>query len=127
MALEALYGEQLTEGKQNTTLEQLKQQFTSIPDNDNAAVENDNLKETTVSFDKLAYANEIRKQLIHAQTLNQNDLDTLANARAQALKSALLAIDPALQERVIILDSMQITKPENQLIEMDINLGAVSD
>lgn len=127
MALEALYREQLTEGKQNTTLKQLKQQFTSVPDNKGAVVNNDNLQEATASFDKLAYANEIRKQLIRAQTLNKNELNALADARAQALKTALLTINPALEERVIILDSVQMTTPEDGLIEMDIELGAVSE
>jgi hypothetical protein len=69
----------------------------------------------------------IREQLINSQVLDENDLAGLATARAETLKTALLAIDANLQERVLIAENSTVTRLEGESIEMQITLGGKSD
>jgi hypothetical protein len=120
MALEQLYGEQLDTGAAAQTLEELQTQFTTL-------VQVEGQDQPTPSFDSLAYANELRKRLIDSQAIDENDLARLATARAEALKTALLAIDESLQDRVLIAENKAITREDAGAIEMQVTLDAKSD
>jgi len=119
MALEQLFGEQLSADVATPKLQELRQQFTTM-------VEVEGQTEPTASFDSLAFANELRDQLIGLQVIDDNDLAALASARSEALRTALLAIDESLQERVLITENVAVTRKDEQPIKMKITLGSAS-
>jgi hypothetical protein len=120
MVLEQLYREQLDTGAATQTLEELQMQFTTL-------VPIEGQDQPAASFDSLAYANELRRQLIDSRVIDENDLASLATARAEALKTALLAIDESLQNRVLITENKAITREDGGSIEMQVILGAKAD
>ena len=119
-ALEQLLSEQLTTDAATQTLEQIRMQFTTM-------VEIEGEAEPVPSLDKLAYAAEIREQLINAQVIDENDLAGLASARAEALKAAMLAIDINLQERVLIAENLAVTRAEDEAVKMNVTLSGKSE
>jgi hypothetical protein len=119
-ALEQLFSEQPNAGATTQALEDLQLQFTTM-----VAVEDQ--AEPVPSLDSLAYAAEIRKQLINAQIVNAQDLAGLATARAEALKTALLAIDITLQDRILLVENTIVTRQDGESIEMKITLGGKSE
>ncbi|MCG6888349.1 MAG: DUF748 domain-containing protein [Gammaproteobacteria bacterium] len=120
MALEQLYSEQPNTGAAFQTLEELQMQFTTL-------VQIEGQDQPAPSFDSLAYAGELRRQLIDSRVIDENDLASLATARAEALKMALLAITDSLQDRVLITENKAITRDDGGSIEMQVKLGAKSD
>jgi hypothetical protein len=119
-ALEQLYVEQLTAAVAEPELEALRMQFSEM-------VEVEGQSEPQAVFDSLAYANALRDQLIDLQVVDENDLAALASARSESLKTALLAIDETLRERVLVVDNKAVTREEDQSIEMKVTLGSASD
>jgi hypothetical protein len=79
------------------------------------------------SLFRLAYASELRAQLVALQTITEQDLTTLASARSMALKTALVAIDESLQERVSITDNLAVTREQGALVKMAVTLGSKSE
>ena len=78
-------------------------------------------------MDSLAYANELRAQLIALQPVTEQDLTTLASARSMALKTALVAIDETLQERVLIAENLVVTREHGEPVKMPVTLGSKSE
>lgn len=120
MALEKLFSEHQAEGTAAPKLEELRLQFTS-------QVEVDGQTEPVATVDSLAYANELRAQLIAMQPITEQDLTTLAGARSMALKTALVAIDETLQERVLITENLVITREQGEPVKMPVTLGSKSE
>ena len=119
-ALEQLLSEQLPTDTATEALEEMRMQFTTM-------VEIEGEAEPVPSLDGLAYAAEIREQLISSQVIDENDLATLASARAEALKAALLALDANLQERVLIAENLAVTRAEGEAVKMKVTLSGKSD
>lgn len=119
-ALEQLFREQSDTATAAKTLENLQIQFTTM-----VAVEGKT--KPVANFDRLAFAGEINKQLIDLQLVGEQDLAELATARAIALRTALLAIDTKLQDRVLIAENTTTTGKEGEPIEMKVKLGSKSD
>jgi hypothetical protein len=119
-ALEQLFSEQPDTATAAQTLEDLQVQFTTM-------IEVEGQTEPVASVDRLAFAGEIRKQLIDAQVVDPQELSELATARAEALKTALIAIDENLQDRVLIAENTSATRQDGESIEMQITLGSKSD
>ena len=117
IALERLFSEQTDTATATQSLENLLVQFTTM-------VEVEGQTELVASVDRLALAGEIRKQLIDAQVVDEQKLNELATARAEALKTALLAIDADLQDRVLIAENATVTRQDGESIEMQITLGS---
>ncbi len=74
-------------------------------------------------FDSLAYAGALHQQLIALQKLDSNALALLADLRAKALQTALASIDQGLQPRIVISESIAITRKEGEHIEMPVTLN----
>ncbi|MFT5611873.1 MAG: hypothetical protein ACI9LU_002381 [Polaribacter sp.] len=119
-ALEKLFTEQPDKAAAAQTLEDLQIQFTT-------KAEVKGQTKPVANFDRLAYAGEIRKLLIEVQIVEPQALAELATARASVLKTALLAIDAKLQNRVLITENTTATRTDGEPIEMQIKLGAKSD
>ena len=120
MTLEKLFSEQQPEGMAAQKLDELRLQFTS-------PAEVEGQTESGTSLDNLAYANELRAQLIALQSVTEQDLSSLASARAMALKTALVAIDKSLQERVSIADNLAVTGEPGAPVKMAVKLGSKTE
>jgi len=119
MALEQLFGEQQNVELPEQQLEKLRQQFTAL-------VEVDGQAEPVARFDALAYTQALRDQLIALLVIDDAELKALANARAEALRTALLAFDATLQDRVRISESVAVTRADNGQIQMKVRLDSKS-
>ena len=84
-------------GGEPLALDELRAQFTSVDVDDETGAE-------VSQFDSLAYAAEIRRQLIDATDIAESALADLARSRAENARDAVLAADPALQGRVKQVD-----------------------
>ena len=93
--IEALYRESI--GGEPTALDGLRAQFTAVEIDDETGAE-------VNQFDSLAYAAELRRQLIDATEIDESALIDLARLRAENARDAVLAADPALQGRVKQVD-----------------------
>jgi len=120
MALEQLFGEQQNVELPEQQLEELRQQFTAL-------VEVEGQAEPVPRFDGLAYTQALRDQLIALMDIDDSELTALANARAGALRTALLAIDATLQDRVRITEPMAVARADDGQIQMKVTLGSKSE
>lgn len=116
MALEQMYTERLESGSVSQPLDQLRMQYTTQAEGQAEPV-----------FDRLAYTNALRARLIELQALDDDALAQLAAARAESLKTALLAIDASLGERVALSGNTEVTATANDAIEMKVTLSAKSN
>ncbi len=78
-------------------------------------------------FDALAYRNHLAEKVIAAQTATDADFKAIANARAAAVRSAL--VDPKegtriAEERVRLLDPKEIDSVEGERIAMELGITA---
>ncbi len=115
--LETLLTIQLGETQATTQLAELVSRFTS-----ETVIEGQT--EPTVEFDNLAYVNAIYQQLIELQKLDTDDLQQLADARAQSLQSALVSIDASLQARIKVDGQQSISVADDDVIRMPVSLEA---
>jgi hypothetical protein len=63
-------------------------------------------------LDGLAYAADLRDRLLAAEEITQQDLDALANARAETIRTAFLAAD-ALDAGRVVLEEPTATESED--------------
>lgn len=94
-AIEALYRESI--GGEPLALDELRAQFTSVEVDDETGAE-------VNQFDSLAYAAELRRQLIDATEIAESALIDLARLRAENARDAVLAADAGLQGRVTLVE-----------------------
>ncbi len=120
MALEQLFSEQFTGGDPAEQMETVRTQFTTL-------IEVEGQTDPVPTLDSLAYANELRAQLIALQAIDESVLAALASARAQALKSALIGLDDTLQDRILITENTAVTRGEEDEFRMKVSLGGVSE
>ncbi|HEX5787467.1 MAG TPA: DUF748 domain-containing protein [Woeseiaceae bacterium] len=114
--LEALYLE--SEGAADAAaLEEVKRQYTVVPDADEDA-------NGAAALDTLAYAAELERRLVAAATVADSELTALADARAAGVRAAVLEIDPALANRVVIGESQGVSEGEEAAIPMAVVLTA---
>ena len=120
LALEQLYAERLGPEVAEQKLEVMRDQYT-VP----VEVEGETSPEPV--FDGLAYGNALRDQLVGLQEVDDLELASLASARAESLKTALLGFDESLMERILITDNLSISRESNGSVEMKVILGSVAD
>ena len=119
-ALEQLASEQLGASAAAAKLTELEAKFTT-----QEAVEGQT--ELLPKFDTLAYVTELNQQLALLQELDSNALNHLADARAKALQTALLAIDENLQSRIGIAENISVTGKKGEPVKMPITLTTVKN
>ena len=118
-ALEDLYDEQLDAGTITLPFDDLRERHTI-----EVTVEGES--EPRRELDRLAYSNALRDQLIAIQNLQPDDLNQLASRRAEALRAALLAINPELQSRISIEANRSVGADPDASIPMQITLTGKS-
>jgi len=119
VALEQLFSERADAAAATHALDELRARFTTL-------VEVEGEADPVPSVDNLAYANALRGLLIDQQPLGDDDLAALATARAQSLKTAIIAIDPTLQERLVIDETVALDRDDDEPIRMKVTLGSIS-
>lgn len=100
-----------------TELETVKTRFTEQ--------QNESTDET--EFDALSYRNHLAKQVIEAQSVTESELEAIANARAEAVRDAL--VKPGAEagiaaDRVRILKPKQVDSPDGEHIAMEVGVSA---
>jgi len=79
--------------------------------------------ERDAELDRVAYAAELRRRLIEAESLPDAALAVLAGERAANTRAAILAADPALDSRVVILDPEPVEAGDGEVV-MKVRLEA---
>jgi hypothetical protein len=94
-AIETMHGETLS--PDSTELDALRAEFTTIQADPETG-------EETEQFDELAFVEELRRQLIDAQVVAEEDLVTLARTRASNTEAAVLEANAELAGQVAVVD-----------------------
>ena len=76
-------------------------------------------------LDQLAYAADLRDRLLAAETVGQQELENLANARAQAVREAFLASGEFDETRIVIAAASAVESEGTEWVVME--LGVVAD
>jgi hypothetical protein len=74
-------------------------------------------------FDQLAYTEELRQRLINAEVVAESELVALAKQRATNTVEAVLAADPELAGRVLVVDLREEdTRASDDSVRMRVSL-----
>jgi len=106
-----------TENYAETDLDTVRDRFTE---------ESDELLDEG-EFDALAYRNHLAKKVIEAQSVTESELEAVGNARAEAVKDALVNTnddDSIAADRVRIQAPKEVDSPDSKRIAMEIGVSA---
>ena len=109
-AVEELLAESLAEADRATILAEAREAHTTL---------NDDGKE---QFDAVAYTEALRGRLIDAQPLGDEELLSLAAAREDSIRQAILGVDTELGERVASEAAATVDLDDNDRIRMKLTL-----
>ena len=93
--IERLYGE--ATGADAVALRLLRERFTQTDVDPESGEERQR-------FDKLAYTEDLRRQLIELESLNDSETAALARSRAENARAAVIAAGPDLEPRISVID-----------------------
>jgi len=113
--LEQLFGESGLATERGVALAQLRSVHTRP------------VSEDEDQLDTLAYAAALSRQLVDALPLADDKLLSLAASRAENARSAILAANPELANRLFIEQSSPVSQPREDKIRMEIRLTAGED
>ena len=108
--LEAIYVERFPDA----TLEALKSDHMVPPPDD---------PEGEPVLDGLAYAADLRDRLLAAEEITRQDLDALANARAEAIRGAFLATDGLDAGRVVLEEPAETESEDGEWVVIELALA----
>ena len=112
--IESMYRE--ASALDRAALDTLRAEYTSV------AVDDETGKEAE-RFDQLAYTEELRRRLIDAQEIPEAELVALARARATNTTEAVLAADPELAGRVVLIELREEdTRQSDETVRMKVSL-----
>ena len=98
-------------------LEEVRARFTAAPEESSGED----------GFDALAYRNHLAERLVAAQSVTDADFKALANARAAAVREALVKTDEANSispQRVRVLDPGEVDSGEGTQVIMEVGIAA---
>ena len=114
--LEKLLTEQQITNDPALALQELRARFTTeIESSDGGA--------SIIQFDELAYANDLRRQLVEMQPLSEAELVTLAVTRKKNTRQAILMSNESLQNQVVLGSNVDVRKNANEMIRMKVKLS----
>jgi len=119
-ALEALYTETTTLADPTAEMAALRAKFT-------APAADENSEKASPQFDELAYASELHRLLVAVQTVDDTELATLANERAENIRDAISAAGPELTGRIIVASPQAVESDDGESVAMKITLRAATD
>lgn len=75
-------------------------------------------------LDELAFATDLWQQLLAAEVITDQDLEALANERAEVIKNAFLASGEFDEKRVVIAASKQVTSEDGEWVVLELGVAA---
>ena len=75
-------------------------------------------------LDTLAYAAELERRLVDAESVREEQLAVLARERAAAVRDAILEAGASLESRVFVGDVRQVDDGEEAAVPMEVVLSA---
>lgn len=75
-------------------------------------------------LDDLAYAVALRDRLLASEEISAADLDALANARAEAVRSAFLASGEFDESRIVIVAPSKVESEDGEWVPMELGVAA---
>ena len=111
VALEAIHSERFPD----VPLENLKAAHRAPPEGD---------PEGEPVFDELAYAAELRDRLLAAEEITAGDLEALANARAEAVRTAFLDQPDFEPARIVIEAPAAVESEDGEWVVMELGVAA---
>ncbi len=118
--LEELFGESGIAADARAALAELRIRFT-------ATNTDDGREEPDQPFDAVAYASELRRQLIDQASVDEAELLDLANARAANVRAAILETDSSLETRVVAGRPQAIEADDDESIRMKVTISAAAE
>jgi hypothetical protein len=109
-ALEALFAERFPE----TSLDTLKAAHTAPPAED---------AEAEAVLDKLAYAADLRDRLLASEPIGQAELESLANARAAAIRQAFLAGGEFDASAITVTEPQETESEDGEWVLMELGVA----
>jgi hypothetical protein len=80
--------------------------------------------EAEPQLDELAFATDLWQQLLDAEVISVADLEELASARAEAIRSAFLASGEFDEKRVVISESKQVTSEDGEWVVLELAVAS---
>lgn len=80
--------------------------------------------EGVAKLDELAYATDLWQQLLAAEIITDEDLENLANERAEVIRNAFLASGEFDEKRLVIAASKQVTSEDGEWVVMELGVAA---
>lgn len=118
--LEQLYTETGLAQDARAALQVLRDRFTTT----GTEALNDDVAE---SFDELAYISELRRQLVDAQSLPDDELSALASQRAENTRAAILSSNADLTAQINIGEPQSVTAGSSDAVPMKVALRTASN
>jgi hypothetical protein len=109
--LEELYVERFPE----SPLESLRAEYMAPAAND---------PEGAAELDQLAYAAGLGERLIQSEVISPQDIDALASARAEAIRSAFMANGIIDENRLIVIESGTVESEDGEWVVMELGVAA---
>ena len=75
-------------------------------------------------FDELAYATDLWKRLLDSEEISKQNLAELANARAEAIKTAFLADDQFDASRIVISKPTTVTSDDGEWVRLELAIAS---
>jgi uncharacterized protein involved in outer membrane biogenesis len=75
-------------------------------------------------LDELAYAIDLRDRLLASEVITRQDLENLANERAEAIRSAFMADGDFDASRVVIAAPVQVEKQDGEWVKTELGIAA---
>jgi len=75
-------------------------------------------------LDDLAYSADLRDRLLASEPVSEQDLAGLATARAEAVRQAFLASGQFSENRIVIVDSVEVESEDGEWIVMELAVAA---
>jgi uncharacterized protein involved in outer membrane biogenesis len=114
--IEAMYREAF--GAEEGALDEIRARYTS-------QVTEPESGRPTSRFDRLAYTADLARQLIDQRVVTEEEFVALARARIDVVRTAMIAADPALAERIRAV-KLQAVEADDDRVRMDVTLKAGS-
>jgi hypothetical protein len=98
--------------------------FADLRNEHTTSIAGDDVSEATETFDSLAYTESLRRQLVAAEPLVEQELVALATERAENVRMAIVTANPELEARILVTETSAVSAEEGEAVRMPMTLTA---
>jgi hypothetical protein len=98
--------------------------FADLRNEHTTSIAGDDVSEATETFDSLAYTESLRRQLVAAEPLVDQELVALATERAENVRMAIVTANPELEARILVTETSAVSAEEGEAVRMPMTLTA---